>query len=97
WGNIGEAYRFGPPFLVLLLILVYGTLLMAGRFWSTNPRWFSTVLLTPLYFAFTRMHQYPLRHTVRFFVLQVVLILGLKLINSIALRSRGREKEGAYV
>ncbi len=73
FSNFAEAYLFGAIYSILFVIIIILSLYFLNRFWYRFGGRLTFVLYMPAFYAFARMYQYPLRHTLRYLLFSLLL------------------------
>lgn len=84
--NFAEAYVFGTGYFILFVLLVLAIIYMTTLFWKRYHGFFAILVMSPMYFAFMKMHSYPIRSTVRLCYLSVFMCVVLGAVCSSAIR-----------
>lgn len=92
FSSFAEAYHFGPVYFLCLILLLLVSLVLLNHFWRRFRGALAFFILAPAYYAFIRMHLYPIRNVLRWLLVSLIVATFVELL---VVSCRQREKEGS--
>lgn len=74
FSNFAEVYFFGFGYWVYFTVFLILALFLMTKVWNKYRGQYTFILFLPAYYVFIRMHTYPLRNTMRFLFMALILM-----------------------
>lgn len=89
FSNFAEVYLFGDYFIVFFSFFLFLVLKVLTKYYHKFYGIYSIILFVPCYYAFLKMHAYPLRHSIRFMYISIFMVVLYSIFNKVNIKKKG--------